>query len=474
MDPLNPEPRSETILVIDDDPQLLRLVATTLRFNGFDVETALDGETGLEAARQLQPALVLLDIELENGLDGYETCRRLKAESTTDGAAVVFMTGFARTADKVQGFELGAVDYITKPFDHSELLARLRTHLHVQRLQRNLATANAKLSRAYDTLRGVFGRFVSAEIVSQVLEAPHGLDLGGQEREVSLLTSDLRGFTRLCEHLAPSEVMTLLNRYLERMLAEVDASQGIVLEIVGDALFVLFGAPLSLPNHAEAAIACALRMQLALNAFNEEGAASGQPVLEMGIGIHSGNAVVGNLGSAQRTKYGAVGLGPNLAGRIESCTCGGQVFASQATLDRLSAEVVLGERDSISPKGVEREIAIAEVLALGPPYDLTLPRQVDEWHRARHDQQLNWRMLEDKSLAPGLQSARLLRFSERGAWLDCGSPPARRTNLRLSLPEANGSGRGIVYAKVVEVTGTAFRVRWSQPGSEWLQALARA
>src|SRR5262249_39574626 len=234
-------------------------------------------------------------------------------------------TAKTETADIVQGFELGAVDYVAKPFNAHELLARVNTHLTMDDLRRNLAAKNVELARAHELVRRAFGRYVSEEVAASILQSPEGLELGGEEREVTILMSDLRGFTALAAWLTPQDVIKFLNLYLEAMVDVIGRYEGTIDEILGDAILVIFGAPVACSDHATKAVACGLAMQLAMPEVNRRLAEKGAAELEMGIGIHSGPVIVGNIGSLRRTKYAGVGLNVNLAGRIESFTTGGQV-----------------------------------------------------------------------------------------------------------------------------------------------------
>src|SRR5512139_851835 len=151
-------------------------------------------------------------------MDGFETCRRLKASDASKEIPLIFLTARAETADIVNGFELGAVDYVAKPFNTHELLARVNTHLTMDELRRSLAAKNLELARAHELVRRAFGRYVSEEVAASILQSPGGLELGGEEREVSILMSDLRGFTALAARLTPQEVIEFLNLYLESMV----------------------------------------------------------------------------------------------------------------------------------------------------------------------------------------------------------------------------------------------------------------
>ena len=152
---------------------------------------------------RLRPDLILLDVMMPE-MDGFETCRRLKESAATNDIPVIFLTARTETTDIVQGFEVGAVDYVAKPFNAHELLARVNTHLTMDQLRRSLAGKNAELARAHELVRRAFGRYVSEEVATSILHSPEGLEMGGEEREVAILMSDLRGFTALAAWLTPA------------------------------------------------------------------------------------------------------------------------------------------------------------------------------------------------------------------------------------------------------------------------------
>src|SRR5512139_1723916 len=324
------------ILVVDDTPANLQALAGTLKAKGYQISVATNGKQALEVVERVRPDLILLDVMMPE-MDGFETCRRLKASEQWSQIPVIFLTAKTEIADIVQGFELGAVDYVAKPFNAHELLARVNTHLTIDELRRHLADKNVELARAHELVRRAFGRYVSEEVATSILQSPEGLELGGEEREVTILMSDLRGFTALIERLAPQEVIAFLNLYLEAMVEVISRYGGTIDEIIGDAILVIFGAPLASEDHAAKAVACGLAMQLAMNEVNQRLTAKGASELEMGIGIHTGRVIVGNIGSLRRTKYAAVGSNVNLAGRIESFTTGGQVLISDNTREKIKS-----------------------------------------------------------------------------------------------------------------------------------------
>jgi len=179
-------------------------------------------------------------------------------------------------------------------------------------------------------IRQTFGRYLTDEVVATLLETPEGTQMGGEKRKVTMMMTDLRGFTTLSERLQPERVVALLNRHLAAMVDIIKAYDGTIDEFIGDAIFVLFGAPVWREDDAERAVACAVAMQLAMAEVNAHNRQDDMPEVEMGIGIHTGQVVVGNIGSPERMKYGVVGSHVNVAARIQSCTTGGQILVSDA------------------------------------------------------------------------------------------------------------------------------------------------
>ncbi|HMP84135.1 MAG TPA: response regulator, partial [Verrucomicrobiota bacterium] len=209
-----PAAASHRILVVDDTPANIQSLAAILKEKGYQISVATNGKQALEVVSRVKPDLILLDVMMPE-MDGFETCRRLKASEESRHIPVIFLTAKTETTDIVQGFELGAVDYVAKPFNAHELLARVNTHLTMDELRRSLAEKNAELARAHELVRRAFGRYVSEEVAASILQSPDGLELGGEEREVTILMSDLRGFTAMAARLTPHQVIEFLNLYLE-------------------------------------------------------------------------------------------------------------------------------------------------------------------------------------------------------------------------------------------------------------------
>ena len=355
---------NERILVVDDTPANIQTVAAILKGKGYQLSVATNGKQALDALTKIRPDLILLDVMMPE-LDGFETCQRIKSSEAWRDIPIIFLTAKTDTADIVKGFEMGAVDYVGKPFNAHELLARVSTHLTIDQLRRSLALKNVELARAHELVRRAFGRYVSEEVAESLLRDPEGLELGGEERDATILMSDLRGFTAMAERLAPRDVIEVLNLYLETMVDVIGRYEGTIDEIIGDAILVIFGAPVACSDHAAKAVACGLAMQLAMADVNGRLAAKNGIQLEMGIGIHTGRVIVGNIGSLRRTKYAAVGSNVNLAGRVESFTTGGQVLITEAARAGIAASLRIDGQFQVEPKGAARSLQLFEVGGIG-------------------------------------------------------------------------------------------------------------
>jgi class 3 adenylate cyclase len=245
-------------------------------------------------------------------------------------------------------------------------------------------------------LRNALGRYVSSEVAERVASNPNALRLGGERRDITVLFSDLRGFSDLTERIGPEAMIGLLNRYFAAMVPVVLAHRGTIDELQGDAMLVLFGAPLQHDDDAARAVRCAVALQKALLALNVELVRDGLPELAMGIGLHSGAVVAGNIGSHDRAKYGVVGGTVNLAARIESLTEPGQVLASQDTLDLAGPEIATGQRRSVELKGIRSGIDVCEVLGIAG--EEPLPPRASEGPLLPADLPASVRRLDGKRL----------------------------------------------------------------------------
>lgn len=313
----------------------------------------------------------------------------------------------------------------------------------------------AYVARTAGEIRRTFGRYLTDEVVANLLEHPEGLKMGGERRKITILTSDLRGFTALSERLPPEEVVKILNFYLSYMADIITAYQGTIDEFMGDGILVLFGAPTQREDDPQRAIACAIAMQRSMAEINQQIEAWGLPKLEMGIGINTGEVVVGNIGSEKRTKYGVVGSQVNLTYRIESYTTGGQLLISESTLQGANADIHIDDQLEVMPKGVKNPITIYAVGGIGAPYDLELPREVEHYFPLAQPLAVQYTILDGKHISTTQTPGELWQLSEKGAVIRL-TPgavvPDPLNNLKLAvvdLPD-NPAGSDDIYAKVIQ------------------------
>lgn len=336
----------------------------------------------------------------------------------------------------------------------------------------------AELAKRNHLIQQIFGRYVTREVVEQLLSTPDGLKLGGERRDITVLSSDLRGFTALSDRLSAEDVIRILNYYLGVMAEVILRWGGSLNELLGDGILVLFGAPSPCQGHARKAVGCALAMQAAMTRVNGTLKEWGYPTLEMGVGINTGEVVVGNVGSEQRAKYTAVGRTVNLAYRIESYSMGGDVLLSEATLRAAGDGVVVLGSAQAFPKGSRGPITIYAIGGLAEEPALALAPRDDERIVRIEPIAVSIAEINDKEVAPNPRLGLLYGVSAHEVALrfldsDAALPPLF-TNLRIAL-----SGIGDAYAKVKSVVAEegGFIVRLTQRSPEveqWMAAIPGA
>jgi class 3 adenylate cyclase len=305
--------------------------------------------------------------------------------------------------------------------------------------------------RQRDFIRDTFGRYVSPEVAKTLLESPEGLKLGGEKRVVTILMSDLRGYTRFAEQGDPAWVMEVLNGYLARMTEIIIGYEGTINEFIGDAVFAIFGAPIAHADHAERAAAAALAMQRAMAEINDEHVRRGFPRFEMGIGVNTGEAVVGNIGSAQRAKYAVVGSAVNVAARVEGSTVGGQIFLSAATWEHVKDLAEVAPPIPVEVKGLAEPLMLYELRGLSGRFAQRLPEATTE-----SDPQMDVALpavcavIDGKVIRHDTIGGIVTRLGLRQIDVRFDAPLAALTNVRLKLTYPGlGHESGDLYGKVV-------------------------
>jgi adenylate cyclase len=304
--------------------------------------------------------------------------------------------------------------------------------------------------RQRDFIRDTFGRYLSSEVVEELLGSPAGLKMSGENREVTFLVSDLRGFTSLTSSLSPNQVIEIINRYFEQMVEIIARYRGTVNEFMGDGILSFFGAPLYADDDPERAVACAVEMQNAMQGVNAQQRRLNLPELAMGIGINTGEVVVGNIGSERRASYGAVGTPINAAYRIESFTVGGQILISPATHARVKSDLkILGTKE-VKFKGLQLPVTLYDIGGIGDPFQAYLAEKKEiPLIRLKVPLPVRCFALEGKTVSERAIAGRFTHLGGDRVEATLDEKVGVYTNLRILLKDKEDRGLSEIYAKVL-------------------------
>ncbi len=351
---------SARILVVDDTPVNVKLLADVLTAKGYAVVTAASGAEALAKVEGERPDLVLLDVMMP-GMSGYEVCQKLRESEATARLPVVMVTALDPAKERVKGIEAGADDFLTKPINQPELLARVRSLLRVKESQDALAELNRTLEErvaeqvAQLERLGRLKRFFSPALAEAIVSGGAEDPLQSHRRDITVVFLDLRGFTAFAETAEPEEVMGVLREYHAAMGRLILAHEGTLERFTGDGMMVFFNDPVVLENPAERAIRMALAMRDCVAELAVRWRKRGYD-LDFGVGIAQGYATIGAIGFEGRWDYGAIGTVTNLAARLCSEARPGQILVARRVLtaveDLIDAEPV-GE---LALKGFTRPV----------------------------------------------------------------------------------------------------------------------
>ena len=339
-----------TILVVDDQPQNLRLLDAILTPRGFDVRTAESGEEALKAIEAEEIDLVLLDIVMPV-MDGYEVCRRVRGQAETAYLPVVMLTA-SGDEQKVKALEAGADDFLTKPIDQNELLARVASLARIKRYQdtikqqsRQLAAWNRDLEtrvaaqvaqlQRMERLR----RFLPPQLAELIVDSGDESFLESHRREIVVVFCDLRGFTTFAESSEPEEVMSVLEEYHQALGDLIFRFEGTLERFAGDGLMVFFNDPVRCEDGPLRAIRMAVAMRTRIHGLAENWSRNGHD-LAMGIGIAQGYATLGTIGFDGRHDYAAIGSVTNLAARLCASAAGWEILVTERVFSAAGSLVI--------------------------------------------------------------------------------------------------------------------------------------
>jgi class 3 adenylate cyclase/CheY-like chemotaxis protein len=361
------------IFAVDDTPENLEILSVRLEANGYEVVTAADGEECLARVRELAPDLILLDIMMPKR-DGISVVRELKADPDLRAIPVILVTAKSDTRDVVEGLDAGGDDYLTKPFEHAALLARVRSMLRqkalhdtVQEQSEKLASWNRSLEEKVAAQVSEIGRinrlrrFLPAQVADLVVASGDAEELlKSHRREVTVVFCDLRGFTAFAEIAEPEEVMAVLAEYHACLGELIGRFEGTLERFVGDGLLVVFNDPMPCADHTEKAVRMAIAMRDAVGGLAEGWRRQGH-ALGFGIGIARGHATIGSIGYDGRSDYAVIGSVANLAARLCDEAKAGQILLDQRAYLPVEEAVEASPLGELRLKGFHRPMAAYEI-----------------------------------------------------------------------------------------------------------------
>jgi DNA-binding response OmpR family regulator len=366
-----------TVLVVDDQPANRKLLADLLSLRGYSVVTAESGEDGLAKLQAVKPDLVLLDVVMP-GLSGYEVCKRIRADAGTAVLPVVMVTALDPTQERIKGLEAGADDFLTKPINQAELLARVRSllrvkafHDTVQSQASELAALNAGLEqRVHEQLTELqhltqLKRFFPPHLAERIAAGDVDDPLATHRREVTVVMLDLRGFTAFADTSEPEEVMSLLRRYHEVMGKLIQAHGGALEQFGGATMQIIFNDPVVVEDPAARAVRMALEMQSRFEELMATWRRRGHDIA-LGIGIAHGYATIGAIGYEAHLGYGAIGRVTNLAARLSAEAAPGEILVSAPVFELIEPLVEADEAEQVNLSGFARPMATYRIGRLKP------------------------------------------------------------------------------------------------------------
>ena len=335
------------------------------------------------------------------------------------------------------GQKVGIVVVLNDITELTELRDAVKAMERIKKLNSQLELRNKLIS-------ATFGRYLSDEIVKELLETPGGLQIGGKKRHITVMMSDLRGFTQISEYLDPVQLIDMLNHYLTVMTDIISRHKGTIIEFLGDGILIIFGAPIENEKHALEAVSAAIEMQAAMPEINNWNLKQGYPELSMGIGINTGEMIVGNIGSEKHTRYGVIGKHVNLCGRIESYTVGGQILISPKTRSLISEPLEIANEFEVIPKGINFPIVLSDIRGIGGERNIHCPKIEEELKSLENPIEIEFYEIKEKHVGNIPFKGKIHSYSKHSALISTDAELKPFDNLEIR-------GEKSVFFKVIRI-----------------------
>ncbi len=362
------------ILIVDDDSTSRLALEELMKAWDHEVCSVPDGESAIKAAESDSPDLILLDIMMP-GMDGFEVCRRLKSASGTSDIPILFLTGIDDIRNKTKGFHVGAVDYVTKPFEILEIKARIETHGALKKTREKLKKANRELSDLNQNLEkrveqktgeieqiNFLKHFLSPQLIQSFTNGQPEEILKSHRRNITVLFIDLRGFTSFVNRSTAEETMTILNEYHQAIGPIIFEHEATLERFTGDAIMAFIGDPVPTQDHAAQTAKMSLKCRSAMKELNSLWQKRGHQLHDVGIGIATGEATLGTIGYDKRVDYAAIGNVTNLAARLCGAAPPGHILIAPSTLKEIGKQFRTEEFGKLEMKGFPEPILVHHLL----------------------------------------------------------------------------------------------------------------
>ncbi len=364
--------RNHLVLVVDDIPDNITMLTAHLRTKGYRTISANDGIEAVKLATNDKPDIIMMDINMPR-MNGLDACQQLKERADTKLIPIILVTANSEVKDIVRGFEVGADDYLIKPYNYMEMLARVRSMLRIWDAQQELMRVNQALDELNQNLEkkvmeqvlelervNRLRRFFSPQIVNTITSENSEQILGEHRREITVVFLDLRNFTSFSEKALPHEVIETIRELHQLVGPIIFRYRGTLERFTGDGMMVFLGDPEPMEDHPNQSVKMCIEIRDKVENLRSTWAKKGYN-LALGIGVATGEASLGTIGFEGRLDYAAIGVVTNLSARLCSKAKGGQILISENTFDKIKNDFKTVPRGEIELKGFSSSPQVFEV-----------------------------------------------------------------------------------------------------------------